>query len=111
MVGDDDVLIHLRDGVNVVQHTPQNGALPYFEEGFGEVLGKFPQAGSVAGCYYYVFHMRYTRFARYDKQLNEPCSVVALAEIDLESVFVLRKTGEVFFCYFFLYAFLLGGIH
>ena len=41
-VGDDYVLINLRDGIYVVQHTPQNGALANLKERLGEVLGELP---------------------------------------------------------------------
>ena len=41
-VGDNDVLINLRDAVNIVQHTPQNGVVSNLQQGLGEVLGEFP---------------------------------------------------------------------
>jgi len=56
VVGDDYVLIDLRDAVDVIEHHAQDGAVPYLQEGLGEVLGEFPQAGGIAGGYHYILH-------------------------------------------------------
>jgi len=38
MVGDDDVLIDIGDGVDVIKNTVKNRGGTYLEEGFGKVL-------------------------------------------------------------------------
>ena len=55
VVGDDDVLIDLGDAVDIIEHTAQYGTLAYLQQGLGEVLGEFAQAGGVAGGNNYIF--------------------------------------------------------
>ena len=56
MVGDDDVLINLGDGVDIIEHATENGVFSYLEQGLGKVLGELTQTGGVACCYYDIFH-------------------------------------------------------
>ena len=57
MIGDDDMLIDLRDAVYVVEHPSEDGALSYFQQWFREVLCQFPQPRGVSCCYHNTFHL------------------------------------------------------
>ena len=50
MVGNDDVLIDLGDGIYIIEHTPQDRTIADFEQRFGEVLGQFAQTGCISCC-------------------------------------------------------------
>ena len=47
MVGDDDMFINLRDAVDVIEHTTEDGVFTYFQQGLWEVFGQLTQSRSV----------------------------------------------------------------
>ena len=49
MVGNDDMFIDIRNGIDIIEHTTKNGVAAYLEQWFGEVLGELAQTGGVAG--------------------------------------------------------------
>ena len=58
MVSDDDMLVDIGDGVDIIEHTAKNGVITYLEQWFGEVLGELAQAGGVTGGNDDGFHER-----------------------------------------------------
>lgn len=57
VVRNDDVFIHIGDGVDVVQHTAENGVVTNLQQWFGKVLGQLTQSGGVTGGDDYGFHL------------------------------------------------------
>ena len=58
MICDDDVFIDVGDGIDVVQHTAEDGVVTNLQQGFGEILGQLTQAGGVTGGDDDGFHVR-----------------------------------------------------
>lgn len=56
MIGNDDMLIDIRNGIDVIEHTTKDGVVTNLEQWLGEVLGKLTQTGGVAGGYDDGFH-------------------------------------------------------
>ena len=56
MVRNDNMLVYIRDRVNIVQQASQDSVVTYLQERLREVLGQFSQARSVSCSYYYIFH-------------------------------------------------------
>lgn len=56
-VGHDDVLRDLRDGVQVVEHPPEDGAPADFQQGLREILRQRIQPGGIAGRQDDGFHL------------------------------------------------------
>ena len=48
VVSDDDVLVDVADGVDVVEHAPQDGVVAYLQQGLGMVAGQLTQSGGIA---------------------------------------------------------------
>ena len=42
MIGDNDMLIDIRDGIDIIKHSPENRILAYLQQRFGEILREFP---------------------------------------------------------------------
>ena len=87
MIGDDDMLIDLGDGVDIIEHSSEDGAFSYLEEWFGEVLGEFTKTCGITCRYYYILHK--------DLIVDKSGSVVRLYPKYFECVFVFRKFGKV----------------
>lgn len=49
MVGNNDMFIDIRNGIDVIEHTTKDGVVTNLEQGLGEVLGKLTQTGGVTG--------------------------------------------------------------
>ena len=56
VVGNDDILIHEAGGIDVVDEPVQDGFVPDFQEGFGEVFGEGVEPRGVAGGEDEAFH-------------------------------------------------------
>ena len=56
MVRDHDMLVNLRNAVDVVQHTSKNGVLSYFQQRFRKVSGQLTQSGGITCCYHNILH-------------------------------------------------------
>ena len=56
VVGDDDVLVDVGNGIDVIKHTSQDGVVAYLQQRFGKVLCQFAEACGVTGCYYDILH-------------------------------------------------------
>ena len=57
VVRNDDVFIHVGDGIDVVQHTAEDGVVTNLQQRFGKILGQLTQAGGITGGDYYGFHL------------------------------------------------------
>ena len=42
MIGNNDMLIDIRDGIDIIKHSPENRILAYLQQRFGEILREFP---------------------------------------------------------------------
>jgi len=58
MVRNNDMFVHLGDGIDVVQHTAENGVVTNLQQWFGKILGQLTQSGGVTGGDDYGFHIR-----------------------------------------------------
>ena len=56
VVGDDDVLIDVGNGIDVIKHTSQDSVVAYLQQRLGKVLCQFAKASGVTCCYYYILH-------------------------------------------------------
>ena len=57
VVGNDDVFIHVGDGIDVVQHAAKDGVVTNLQQRFGEILGQLTQSGGVTGSDDDGFHL------------------------------------------------------
>ena len=87
MVGDDDVFIDVRYAIDVIEHTVQDGAVAYLEQGFGEIFGQLAKSGGIAGCNYDGFQFG----LRFEFAFSEPLSLGIT-----EASFVLRSLTRLF---------------
>ena len=56
VVGDDDVLIDVGNGINVIKHTSQDSVVAYLKQRLGKILCQFAEASGVTCCYYDILH-------------------------------------------------------
>ena len=49
MVGNNDMFIDIRNGIDVIEHTTKDGVVTYLEQWLGKVLGELAQTGGVTG--------------------------------------------------------------
>ena len=56
VVGDDDVLVDVGNGIDVIKHTSQDSIVAYLKQRFGKVLCQFAKASGVTCCYYDILH-------------------------------------------------------
>ena len=65
MVCHDDMFIHFGDGINVVQHTAEDGVVTNLQQWFGKILGQLTQSGGVTGgdndCFHWIDGLRAAR--------------------------------------------------
>ena len=79
MIRDDNMLINLRNLVDIIQHSAQDGVLPYLEQRLGEVSGQFPQPGGIPSRYNYILHLianlgqRYKKLAKKAERSKNNC--------------------------------------
>ena len=56
VVGDDDVLVDVGNGIDVIKHTSQDGVVAYLQQWLGKVFGQLAEASGIASCYYNILH-------------------------------------------------------
>ena len=56
VVGDDDVLVDVGNGIDVIKHTSQDSVVAYLQQRLGKVLCQFAKASGVTCCYYDILH-------------------------------------------------------